>query len=1492
MSRQKRSFISKVIVLCMLVGLFGNVGSTVYGTPVEESGVFSTDYEKLVSPSFGESVRLSFATDDGSIFVMYDNTSKFTYLMNSNTGEVKSLGDKGIPQSINSDGSVIAFRFNISGVAEVYKNGDFVQVTEKNNFYNQKISFDGKYMYYLVEGPAYEVHRVNLATMSKETVFKAPSATPFIREIILDRQGGVAVFTSAESTLTSSSVSNLFYVKDGSSVSIASNNTKFGDKADSFFNMLGFSGNNLVVMKKQSNNKYRAYSIDVTTKAVSKFGSDPGTPYYAAAKLSPDGNTFAYFAGNMAFIEDVSTGMITTPGYNMIASNLSVGSAALNLTNNGFIYSEYRNNQYYIFDYKEAFTSGIRKRGLDLSVKASAAYKGAKVQFSKITGATQYRVVKNNSNILTLDGTSAENTVKLDGPVNVYFIDTSISAGNGATYTVTAYNGSDIIEDSTVTVDFKLPTYVLGNKKVKAGDKVLLGGIYWRVLEDNVLVLDRADSTKRQFSESSTNFNIADSKSLAYYLNTEFYNAYFDDTEKAAIKRNLYKNYRYTYNKYSTSLPIVTKTDLFTTVNANVGLLSVEQLEQSQDLSLTNNSDPIWIMNSYTDNQVLYYDPSSVNKFDYDPPTSTKMVRPIIYIQPNATFSGSGTVEDPYVFDGMGAPKLESPKNLNASDITTDTVTLSWDPVSGATGYQVERNGSILGTITSTSYKNEGLLAGTEYTYNVYAMNDKTPSEPASVNVKTMDIVVPAPTGFKVVEINHDKISLSWDPGDYDGFVLKRDGKTISSPNSTSFTDTQVNQETSYSYSLQGIKSGVQSVAVTLDVTTPKKVLQTPVVTVTGVTYKAVDIFWEDVPEATTYTVFLNGEPAEAANLTQTAWSAKDLEPGTEYVFGVVASSNNATSEMGTATAKTKTLEEMIPEVDPSVELRVVEVGTDFIHLAFTPIKGAKVNVIKRNNKVIFEGTELEFRDEGLSPGKKYTYSLQGKNEFGLSSSVIESVETVGVAPQVPQGLKAVRVTKSSASLQWHFVSDAETYKLIRDDQVLVFEGNRTAFRDNTLSPKETYTYKVIATNKWGESQSEEITVTTLEELSTIVIVPSQDPKEGSVTFEIKVVPAADFYYVERNPEWTYKRTDKSGIWQVQYYNTATGETRDFGFVIEKDGHIPFIEEGVDPSKDYHYSVTAVTRDGEVIGGDEIEVTTPDDGSGATVPGDGQGNNGGDNGTGDNGGNTGGNNGGDAGSGNTGGESNSGDNGTGGSSGGNNGSGGSSSGGSSDGSSDGTGSGSTEDGGSSKETENKDSENGNGENKGSGANDQNVGSESPFTDLQSWNKDKIDYLYAKGIIKGVGPSKFDSNREVTRAEFAILLARALEVSVDDKYTSKFEDLDPKAWYAKELPKALSNGLAKGFSEKEFKPAAVIPREQAAKMVSYVLLDSLGSYPSFEGVKMFSDDKDVIAWAKNDVYLAAKEGIIKDYPDGSYKPKKKVTRAEAAVIIYNLVKYLE
>jgi fibronectin type 3 domain-containing protein len=171
-----------------------------------------------------------------------------------------------------------------------------------------------------------------------------------------------------------------------------------------------------------------------------------------------------------------------------------------------------------------------------------------------------------------------------------------------------------------------------------------------------------------------------------------------------------------------------------------------------------------------------------------------------------------------------------------------------------------------------------------------------------------------------------------------------------------------------------------------------------------------------------------------------------------------------------------------------------------------------------------------------------------------------------------------------------------------------------------------------------------------------------------------------------------------------------------------------------------------------------------------------------------------------------------------------------------------------------------------------------------FSDIDRiFNKEKINVLADLGIVKGITHTLFEPNRPVTRMEFTSMLVRSLKLPLETDVTLGFEDINPSAWYVDLLKTAIKDQVARGFSTREFGPDRVINREQAAKMVNNIIKAT----PQQES-SAYSDSSQIVEWARKDVLGLTEINLVQGYPDGSFRAKQEVTRAEAAEMIYNML----
>ncbi len=176
-----------------------------------------------------------------------------------------------------------------------------------------------------------------------------------------------------------------------------------------------------------------------------------------------------------------------------------------------------------------------------------------------------------------------------------------------------------------------------------------------------------------------------------------------------------------------------------------------------------------------------------------------------------------------------------------------------------------------------------------------------------------------------------------------------------------------------------------------------------------------------------------------------------------------------------------------------------------------------------------------------------------------------------------------------------------------------------------------------------------------------------------------------------------------------------------------------------------------------------------------------------------------------------------------------------------------------------------------------------------FDDVKSsfWASDVIKNMSAKHVIAGVTDSQFVPNQDVTRAQFAAFLVRALELKASG--ASTFTDVATGKWYAAEIAAAVEAGIVSGRSAKIFAPEDVISREEMAIMIVRAHEYMTGKKVAASKESAFADAAKISTWAQAYVDAAYELGYIQGRGNNLFAPAGQATRAESAQVVSLLVK---
>lgn len=174
----------------------------------------------------------------------------------------------------------------------------------------------------------------------------------------------------------------------------------------------------------------------------------------------------------------------------------------------------------------------------------------------------------------------------------------------------------------------------------------------------------------------------------------------------------------------------------------------------------------------------------------------------------------------------------------------------------------------------------------------------------------------------------------------------------------------------------------------------------------------------------------------------------------------------------------------------------------------------------------------------------------------------------------------------------------------------------------------------------------------------------------------------------------------------------------------------------------------------------------------------------------------------------------------------------------------------------------------------------------PFKDVKVTSEfhNAIRDLYYAGIIKGTSADQFTPNKALTRAQAASLIVRALGLT--EKSTSPFVDiakLDAKV--QDEIAVAYTAGIIKGGDT--FNPNASVSRAQLALMLARAYEKVTSTQLADAGAVSFKDIAKLDAETKKAVSFMKEQGIING-ANNQFMPSKSATRAHAAKMLANLL----
>ena len=173
----------------------------------------------------------------------------------------------------------------------------------------------------------------------------------------------------------------------------------------------------------------------------------------------------------------------------------------------------------------------------------------------------------------------------------------------------------------------------------------------------------------------------------------------------------------------------------------------------------------------------------------------------------------------------------------------------------------------------------------------------------------------------------------------------------------------------------------------------------------------------------------------------------------------------------------------------------------------------------------------------------------------------------------------------------------------------------------------------------------------------------------------------------------------------------------------------------------------------------------------------------------------------------------------------------------------------------------------------------------PFTDVDEtdWFYDEVVYVYANGLMDGVGGNRFAPNSATTRAQLVTILYR-MEGQPAVSGDLPFTDVEAGTWYTNAVGWAAQNGIVNGVGDDTFAPGNDLTREQLVTIL-YRYAESKGYDVSASAdLAGYPDGEEIQAYAREAMAWAVAENIIRGMEDDTLKPAGNASRAQIATIL--------
>jgi hypothetical protein len=168
-----------------------------------------------------------------------------------------------------------------------------------------------------------------------------------------------------------------------------------------------------------------------------------------------------------------------------------------------------------------------------------------------------------------------------------------------------------------------------------------------------------------------------------------------------------------------------------------------------------------------------------------------------------------------------------------------------------------------------------------------------------------------------------------------------------------------------------------------------------------------------------------------------------------------------------------------------------------------------------------------------------------------------------------------------------------------------------------------------------------------------------------------------------------------------------------------------------------------------------------------------------------------------------------------------------------------------------------------------------------------WAWQFVETIFSEGLTSGYPDGTYRPDNPVTRGEMAVFIKKGIHGSTytppAPDGSHPFDDIAGH-WAEAWIEDLYDEGFTSGFPDGTYRPENQVTRAEIAVFLKKAIHGSAYTSPTPDGSHPFSDIAG--HWAEAWIEDLYDEGITTGFPDGTYRPENHVTRAEMAVFLVN------